>query len=92
MNELSRIDPDNICNRHVRSSMAPVISQRSPDGKQQAVRLFERDPAFVSEMSDIVAKAGTTWLKNEEVLAILEFFVERQRTDTALVFPDVAGR
>jgi hypothetical protein len=69
--------------------MAPVISESVPDGKQQAVRLDESDPT-ISEISDIVAKAGTAWLKNEEVLAVLEFFVEK-RADLSLVFPDVAG-
>ena len=73
--------------------MAPVISQSSSDGKRQAVRLCESDPAIseIQFLSYIVAKAGTAWLKNEEVLAILEFFVEK-RTDPALIFPDVAGR
>jgi hypothetical protein len=71
--------------------MAPIISHRTPDGKLQAQRLYENDPEISQTVSDIVAKAGTTWLKNEEVLAILQFFVE-MRMDSALVFPDVAGR
>lgn len=39
-------------------------------------------------MQHIITKAETSWLRNDEVLSILEFFVERR---DRLVFPDVAA-
>ena len=39
-------------------------------------------------MQHIITKAATSWLRNEEVLSILEFFVERR---DRLVIPDVAA-
>ena len=67
------------------SSSLPIAESR--EGKQTAIRLSPDCSGF-SDIADIITQASTSWLKNEEVLAILEFFVERRDT---LDFPQVAA-
>jgi hypothetical protein len=67
--------------------MAPNVSRRGPDGKLEAASLSTHDDE-ISDISSIVKKAEQTWLKNEEVLTVLEFFVERHGQ---VLFPDVAS-
>ena len=67
--------------------MAPAISQRAPSGKLEAASLSSYDEE-ISDIASVVRKAEDSWLKNEEVLTILEFFVDRH---DQVVFPDVAS-
>lgn len=53
----------------------PVVSrQAEPPGKKEAVALDPADPGLGRELSDVVIHASNRWLKNEEVLLVLERF------------------
>lgn len=58
-------------------SNVPVVSERQPSsngGKLEAVALKPNDVSLGTDVMDIVKKAQSSWLKNEEVLTVLEFF------------------
>lgn len=61
----------------------PIVSLPGPSGKLEAVALREDDDRLTDNIIEIVQKAQSNWLKNEEVLAVLEFFQGKQ-----VEFPD----
>lgn len=61
----------------------PTVSTLGSSGKFEAVALEESDGCLTPDIVDIIHKARSNWLKNEEVLAVLEFFQTRN-----VEFPD----
>lgn len=61
----------------------PTVSELGPSGKLEAVALDKDDDSLTESILEIVEKAESNWLKNEEVLAVLEFFQGKQ-----VEFPD----
>jgi len=61
----------------------PIVSVLGSSGKLEAVALRENDDCLAEHILEIVQKAQSNWLKNEEVLSVLEFFQGKQ-----VEFPD----
>lgn len=56
----------------------PTVSELGPTGKLEAVALDKGDVSLNDMIIEIVTKAESNWLKNEEVLTVLEFFQGKQ--------------
>lgn len=55
-------------------AVSPAVSTQAEVGKHIAVPLQADDPAFPPDVQDIISHAVHRWLKNDEVLSVLESF------------------
>lgn len=56
----------------------PIVSRTLADSNSEAVALDPEDPAFEQKISEVVNNATSRWLRNDEVLSVLERFQVQQ--------------
>eukprot|EP00890_Picochlorum_soloecismus_P004848 jgi/Picsp_1/5364/NSC_02725-R1_calmodulin-binding transcription activator 1 len=58
--------------------LVPLVSRTLADSNSEAVALDPEDPAFENKVSEVINNATSRWLRNDEVLSVLERFQEQQ--------------
>ena len=59
--------------------LVPIVSRTLADSDSEAVALDAEDPAFESQLAEVINNATSRWLRNDEVLSVLERFQVQQR-------------
>lgn len=68
--------------------VSPVVSTQVDNKTSIAVALRKDDPAFPPDIQGVISHGTRRWLKNDEVLALLEML---QREDVTVLWPTEAA-